>query len=90
MKLTTAIDILTIIPVYLDPVVTPDVYPFMSFLRVIRMLRLIRLYDSFRIIKEMNGINRQLALIAFSLIMLTYVSAGILQIVDTSVEMNCI
>jgi hypothetical protein len=90
MKLTTAIDILTIIPVYLDPVVTPDVYPFMSFLRVIRMLRLIRLYDSFRIIKEMNGINRQLALIAFSLIMLTYVSAGILQIVDTSVEMKCI
>lgn len=90
LKLTTLIDILTILPVYLDPVVSLEVSPFMSFLRVIRMLRLIRLYDSFRIVKEMNGINRQLTLIAFSLIMLTFVAAGVLQIVDNSVEIKCI
>lgn len=90
MNPTTLIDVLTIIPVYLDSVVTLEVYPFLSFLRVLRLLRLLRLYDRLRIIKEMNSINRQLALIAFSLAIMTFVFAGVLQIVDTTVQMNCI
>jgi hypothetical protein len=89
MKLTTTIDILTIIPVYIDPIVSLNVYPFVNFLRVIRMFRLIRLFNSFRLIKELNGINRQLTLIAFSMILLTFVAAGVLQIVDNSVEIKC-
>lgn len=80
----TFIDLLTIAPVYVS-FVTGDAPNFAIF-RFIRILRLVRILRTFRILGGMSGIRRQLITLSLTLLSLTFLAAGVINVMENDVR----
>jgi hypothetical protein len=82
----TYIDIITIVPVYLTLILGDRNIPNLSLLRFVRILRLIRILRTFKLLGGMSGIRRQLITLSLTLLSLTFMAAGIVQVMENDVK----
>ena len=83
----TIIDMLTIIPVYINVADTSSGNQRTNFsiFRFIRILRLIRILKAFRLLSGLSGVKRQVITIILSLSSLIFLATGIVQIMENDI-----
>jgi len=86
MSMMTIVDIATIVPVYVTLILGDKGAPNLSLLRFVRILRLIRILRTFKLLGGMSGIKRQLITLSLTLLSLTFMAAGIVQVVENDVK----
>lgn len=82
----TYVDIITIVPVYLTLILGDRNIPNLSLLRFVRILRLIRILRTFKLLGGLSGIRRQLITLSLTLLSLTFMAAGIVQVMENDVK----
>ena len=86
----TIIDFLSILPVYASFVLPNDTYSSVEFLQSLRILRLTRIFKSFKLMRNLGGVKRQVVYLTVTLISLIFLAAGIVQIVENDyVGLDC-
>jgi hypothetical protein len=85
-QIMTLVDIITIVPVYITMLFADQKIPSLSLLRFIRILRLIRILRTFKMLGGLSGIKRQLITLSLTLLSLTFVAAGIVQVMENDVK----
>ena len=88
----TFIDIVTIVPVYVSIILGDRGAPNLSLLRFVRILRLIRILRTFKLLGGLSGIKRQLITLSLTLMSLTFMAAGVVQVMENDVKQlsyNC-
>jgi len=86
MSMMTIVDIATIVPVYVTIILGDKGAPNLSLLRFVRILRLIRILRTFKLLGGMSGIKRQLITLSLTLLSLTFMAAGIVQVMENDVK----
>jgi voltage-gated potassium channel Kch len=82
----TYVDIITIVPVYLTLILGDRNIPNLSLLRFVRILRLIRILRTFKMLGGLSGIRRQVITLSLTLLSLTFMAAGIVQVMENDVK----
>lgn len=83
-KFMTYVDILTIIPVFLGYAVSRA--RAFSVLRFLRMLRLVRIGRLFKLLINLNAVHRQIVTLFLTLLSLTFVASGVIQVVENDLK----
>ena len=82
----TIVDILTIFPVYIGLMTGSSVN--LSIFRFIRILRLVRVLRTFRLLGGLSGLRRQLITLTLTLLSLTFMAAGIVNVLENDVKQS--
>ena len=77
----TLIDILSILPVYVS-LIYPDNYATLSFFQTLRVLRLVRIFKSFKWLRNLSGVRRQVLNLTVTLCCTIFLAAGLVQIIE--------
>ena len=80
----TWVDIVTILPVYIT-LGTHNRSARLGFLRFIRLLRLARIFRTFKLLRTMSGVKRQMITLTLTLLCMTFLAAGVIQILENDV-----
>jgi hypothetical protein len=80
----TWVDIVTIIPVYIT-LGTHNRSARLGFLRFVRLLRLARIFRTFKLLRTMSGVKRQIITLTLTLLCMTFLAAGVIQILENDV-----
>lgn len=81
----TLIDIVTILPVYLT-LITGTKSSSLGFLRFVRILRLVRIFRTFKALRSLSGVKRQLLSLSLTLLSMTFLAAGLVQLMENDIE----
>mmetsp|Transcript_3342 Transcript_3342/g.5229 ORF Transcript_3342/g.5229 Transcript_3342/m.5229 type:complete len:1450 (-) Transcript_3342:361-4710(-) len=81
----TIVDIVTILPVYLT-IATGNKATNLGFLRFVRILRLARIFRTFKALRNMSGVKRQLLSLTLTLLSMTFLAAGLVQLMENDIE----
>ena len=82
----TMVDVVTIAPVYVSLALGDKSLPNLSLLRFFRILRLIRILRTFRLLGGVSGIRRQIITLSLTLLSLTFMAAGVVQVMENDVK----
>jgi hypothetical protein len=82
----TFVDVVTILPVYLTLLLGEKDIPNLSLLRFLRILRLIRILRTFKLLGGVSGIRRQLITLSLTLLSLTFMAGGVVQVMENDVK----
>jgi hypothetical protein len=82
----TLVDVVTIVPVYITLALGNNNLPNLSLLRFLRILRLIRILRTFKLLGGVSGIKRQLITLSLTLLSLTFMAAGVVQVMENDVK----
>ena len=82
----TLVDVVTIVPVYITLLVGEKDIPNLSLLRFLRILRLIRILRTFKLLGGVSGIRRQLITLSLTLLSLTFMAGGVVQVMENDVK----
>jgi len=82
----TFVDIVTIVPVYITILLGDKNIPNLSLLRFLRILRLIRILRTFKLLGGVSGIRRQLITLSLTLLSLTFMAGGVVQVMENDVK----
>jgi hypothetical protein len=85
-KSFTWIDLATIVPVYLNYVMSGSEGPNLSILRFLRILRLVRILKTFRLLGGMSGVKRQTVTLSLALVSLIFLAAGVIHIFENEIQ----
>lgn len=91
LRMETFIDILSIIPVYLAFVFNLESTT-INFLRCLRALKILTFIKTFKPIRSMNGVKRQVLTLVLTLAIMIFLSAGVVQLMENNVHqyyINC-
>jgi hypothetical protein len=86
LSVMTCVDVVTIVPVYVSLILGDEGAPNLSLLRFVRILRLIRILRTFKLLGGMSGIKRQMITLSLTLLSLTFMAAGVVQVVENDVK----
>lgn len=86
LSMMTLVDITTIVPVYVSLILGDEGAPNLSLLRFVRILRLIRILRTFKLLGGMSGIKRQMITLSLTLLSLTFMAAGVVQVMENDVK----
>ena len=82
----TLVDIVTILPVYLTLATGLGKSTTLGFLRFVRILRLMRVFRTFKALRNLSGIKRQLLSLSLTLLSMTFLAAGLVQLMENDVR----
>ena len=80
------IDIFTILPVYITLGTDSTAAANLGFLRFVRILRLVRIFRTFKALRNLSGIKRQLLSLILTLLSMTFLAAGLVQLMENDIE----
>mgnify|MGYP003384993580 FL=1 len=80
------IDVFTIVPVYLTLATQSTGATNLGFLRFVRILRLVRIFRTFKALRNLSGIKRQLLSLILTLLSMTFLAAGLVQLMENDIE----
>jgi hypothetical protein len=86
--LFTWIDLATILPVYLNYMLSGQKNggPNLSILRFLRILRLVRILKTFRLLGGLSGVKRQTVTLSLALFSLIFLAAGVIHIFENEIQ----
>ncbi len=80
------IDEFTILPVYITLGTDSTAAANLGFLRFVRILRLVRIFRTFKALRNLSGIKRQLLSLILTLLSMTFLAAGLVQLMENDIE----
>jgi hypothetical protein len=86
LSMWSFVDIITIIPVYVNLGIGSSRRINLSVFRFVRILRLVRIMQTFKLLGGFSGVKRQFITLSLTLSSLVFMAAGIIQIMENDVK----